>query len=157
MTIREIVSIYDYLLSLPMDYKHSHPIYKLLASLEDELRIKVNEVKEIVVDDFALLIKKNWLLNFDDEKFAWSLYMLYIKKRPGDRDAYRKISYFLMMNGWKLEYEALNDFINKDYNYKVLYLYFANLKLYKTNGINEMNEEEIDEYIKSIINIANDS
>ena len=121
MTIREIVSIYDYLLSLPMNYKHSHPIYELLAYLEDELRIKVNEVKEIVVDDFALLIKKNWLLNFDDEKFAWSLYMLYIKKRPGDRDAYRKISYFLMMNGWKLEYEALNDFINKDYNYKVLY------------------------------------
>ena len=58
MTIREIVSIYDYLLSLPMDYKHSHSIYKLLASLEDELRIKVIEVKEIVVDDFALLIKK---------------------------------------------------------------------------------------------------
>ena len=58
MTIREIVSIYDYLLSLPMDYKHSHPIYELLTSLEDELRIKVNEVKEIVVDDFALLIKK---------------------------------------------------------------------------------------------------
>ena len=83
--------------------------------------------------------------------------MLYIKKRPGDRDAYRKISYFLMMNGWKLEYEALNDSINKDYNYKVLYLYCANLKLYKVNGINEMNEEEIDEYIKLIINIANNS
>ena len=62
-----------------------------------------------------------------------------------------------MMNGWKLEYEALNDFINKDYNYKVLYLYCANLKLYKVNGINEMNEEEIDEYIKLIINIANNS
>ena len=83
--------------------------------------------------------------------------MLYIKKRPGDRDAYRKISYFLMMYGWKLEYEALNNFIEKDYNYNVLYSYCANLKLYKTNGINEMNEEEIDEYIKSIINIANDS
>ena len=39
--------------------------------------------------------------------------MLYIKKRPGDRDAYRKISYFLMMYGWKLEHEALNDFIKK--------------------------------------------
>ena len=47
--------------------------------------------------------------------------------------------------------------LKKDYNYNVLYSYCANLKLYKTNGINEMNEEEIDEYIKSIINIANNS
>ena len=32
--VKTIVSIYDYLLSLPMDYKHDHPIYELLAPLE---------------------------------------------------------------------------------------------------------------------------
>ena len=37
MELKTIVSIYDYLLSLPMDYKHDHPIYELLAPLEDEL------------------------------------------------------------------------------------------------------------------------
>lgn len=78
--LKTIVSIYDYLLSLPMDYKHDHPIYELLAPLEDELHMKVNVATEVSIDDLAILISKNWLLNFEDEKFAWSIYMLYIKK-----------------------------------------------------------------------------
>lgn len=148
--LKTIVSIYDYLLSLPMDYKHDHPIYELLAPLEDELHMKVNVATEVSIDDLAILISKNWLLNFEDEKFAWSIYMLYIKKYSKDIDAYRKISYFLMLYGWKLKHEILEMFIDEDYDFNTMYIYCINLQLYNQNGIHEMGEKEMSEYLGRI-------